>query len=228
MSVTLLYSPQTPVCSHWQLGNLQESLALVSLIGWAQYPPPVDAGVPDPVAAALAEALTVVGQVVFPWALSEGAIAGVIHAQRLTPPGWGTSLIFRLKHFPCDTALLFTRDPQAAQHLFHSVGFPWTQQGQIVLVLNTQAAFPALGMEQIDKLTSEYWATQVATLKIHGIVAALRPGVDGDVAAFLALNEDVAAIFQQALQASCVKCNVNFELCTETELANRLSENPNP
>jgi hypothetical protein len=224
MTTTTLYLCRDPVGAHWQLGAVPRLPYRVALIGWVQQPPAVDGGVPDQIAALLAETLTAVGSVSFFCRKGNTMVAEASHVQTLTSPTLSGWLTARLQGFPRGASLLTTRSPEAAYQLFWTHGFSWVLQGQIALLFKPGTEPPRLTVQSAQLLLSEHWADHVAALGSSGAIGALRPGVDGDVAAFLALTEEIAVAFRNTLCAVCAEHQIAFESCTEDVFAARLAQ----
>lgn len=224
MTTTTLYLCHGPVGAHWQLGSVPRPSYQVTLIGWVQQPPAVDSGVPDQIAALLAETLTAVGSVSFFCRQGNTTAADAAHVQTLTSPTLSGWLNARLQRFPRGASLLTTRNPEAAQQLFWTHGFSWALQSQIALLFKPGTEPPRLTVQSAQLLLSEHWVDHVAALGRSGAIGALRPGVDGDVTAFLALTEEIAATFRNTLCTLCAEHQIAFESCTEEVFAAQLAQ----
>ena len=102
--------------------------------------------------------------------------------------------------------LAFATNPKGALHLCHTPGeatvlfdtpeFPWWLQGQFALVFSLPPKLPTWP----ESLLEPAWASAFPALSAAGVIAILRPGVDGSVAGLLCRDEAVRSAFEAALQ----------------------------
>jgi hypothetical protein len=179
----------------WQLGPLPPAQRTMTLIGWHQSPPPPDAGVPQPVARALAGAFTAVARATFlsshahPSASGAWSDCGGDQVRVLTRKGVASRIAARLRGTPQNITLVSTRRADAAAQLFGDEGFPWWMQGQIVLLSQLDAPPPGIDEPQLLALFADDWTARADALAAERVEAMVRPGVDGDVAGLLAFSE---------------------------------------
>jgi hypothetical protein len=166
-----------------------------ALLGWIA-PARVDAGVPQPLQQAIAQALCECGWVVF----ASGRVMTIASSawQADAQGAWATSAtaVGRPKRRPAWRA---TRDPADAVRLFDQTFFDWQQQAQRVAVFAGDA-LPA----PPDAFASALLADEpVASAALPRLRLRLFPGADGDFA--LAVFTDAAARtdFAGALQRAC-------------------------
>jgi hypothetical protein len=210
-----IFACRDPRGREWQLGPLPPGRGRLTLIGWSQPAETRDAGVPENVARVLARALTSVARVTFPsslvspiatsmttvWSPLDGDLIRV-----LTAKGFGGRIVAKLRGTPPHIALMSTRRPETASRLFDDGAFPWWLQGQVVLLSEPDAPPPDIDEESLLALFGEEWTGRAASLAPAGVQGVVRPGVDGDVAGLVSLND----VFQEAVLTA---------LETETRLA---------
>jgi hypothetical protein len=166
-----------------------------ALLGWIA-PARVDAGVPQPVQQAIANALCEVGWVVF----ASGRVMAIAPGtwQADAQGAWATSSIAlgRPKRRPAWRA---TRDADDAVRLFDQTFFDWQQQAQRVAVFAGDA-LPAPSDAFAAALLADEPGASASLPKLR---LRLLPGADGDFA--LAVFADAAARtgFAGALQHAC-------------------------
>src|SRR5262249_39298672 len=158
-----------------------------------------EAGVPEAVARVLARAFTAVARVMFladPAGLDAWSPLKGDAIKTLASKGLASRIAAKLGGGPPEIALVSTRHPGTAMRLFDDAGFPWWQQGQIVLLVGadqSQRDAEREELETFDKeallgLFDDEWTTRAASLAATGVKGVLRPGVDGDVAGLLSLT----------------------------------------
>jgi hypothetical protein len=225
VTTNTLYLCHDPARPHWQLGTAPRANRAMTLIGWKAQPAAIDAGVPDPVAALLAAALVSVGRVGYfsRTGNSDCKTSQGDSLQVLDPGNFATRLISKLRGFPSDAMLCASRNAETVKQLFETDGFSWTMQGQTALLLAPDAAPPQLTFQSAQRLLGDGWSEEVVGFGRHGLIAALRPGVDGDVAAYLPLNDDARAAFLNALRIECASRGFMLENCDEETFSARLA-----
>ncbi len=177
-----------PVLPQWQLGPLPPRQGRLTLIGWTRAPDDVEGGVPAEVASALAVGLTSHARVTFLESGVPGATNHWVETQTgefvraLPAPGALGRLAGPWRGLPAEAALVSTRRADAALRIFRDPGFPWWQQGQVVLSSAPGAPAPDLAEGELLGLFREDWTAVAHSLVGHGIDAVVKPGVDGDVA----------------------------------------------
>ena len=229
MSALSLFACRDARGAHWQLGALPPARGTVTLIGWSQSPPPPDGGIPDPVARALAGALTSTSRVTFPsshafpsaassWAECDGD-----HVRLLTRKGVAGRIAARLRGTPRNITFVSTRRSGCAMQLFGDEGFPWWMQGQIVLLSQPAAPPPEIDEPQLLALFDDDWIERADALAAGGVEAVVRPGVDGDVAALLARSAAFEQAILAALEREASRLDAEWEIVSEELFATKLS-----
>ncbi len=207
MSRTAVFVCLAPRGSEWQLGALPPAAGRVLLIGWAEDPPPVDAGVPEGVATVLARALTSFGRVTFPTAVVQ-ASAGHSWSPFTRAPG--------------PVELLWTRNPQAVLQAFDDASHPWWMQGQVLLVSEPAAAVaPEIDRKQLAALLEDKWTMAADALSAAGVISVLRPGVDGDVAGLWTATEETEHTSLAALEGEARRASFDWAVLSEEAFAER-------
>jgi hypothetical protein len=166
-----------------------------ALLGWIA-PARVDAGVPEPLQQAIAQALCDIGWVVF----ASGRVMAIAPGawQADAQGAWATSSIAvgRPKRRPAWRA---TRDAADAARLFDQTFFDWQQQAQRVAVFAGDA-LPAPS----DAFASALLADEpgVSAVLPH-LRLRLFPGADGDFALAVFADAAARADFAGALRRAC-------------------------
>jgi hypothetical protein len=209
-----------PIQAHWQLGPLHPAKGQIILVGWRLAIIPVDEGVPSLVGLTIASALTSVARVSFP--ISE-AKNGKDHVQTLA----SGSLLERaeavIRHAPLNVSLLSTHDPKKAIRLFQDLGYPWHLQGQVALLSPLHSDPPAIDRKDLLSLMADDWVERSMQLASRGIVGVLRPGVDGDIAAILSLDDAFTKSLLEALESAARDAAFDWSLLTEHKFIEALS-----
>ena len=205
MSHTAIFVCVEPRRSEWQLGVLPPSMGRMMLIGWKQDPEPVDAGVPDDVAAVVARALTSIGRVTFP--------SSAVHA---SAGGWSP-----FKRGPDAGDLLSTTDPQTVTQAFDDAAHPWSMQGQVLLISAPSVPPPEIDRKRLRALLENDWSGAADALAPPGVIAVLRPGVDGDLAGLLTLTADAERTSLAALEGETRRAAFDWSVLTEAAFADR-------
>lgn len=190
----------------WQLGVLPPSMGRMMLIGWKKDPEPVDAGVPEDVAAVVARALTSIGRVTFP--------SSAVHA----PAGGGWS---PFKRGPGSADLLSTTDPQTVMQAFDDAAHPWWMQGQVLVISAPSVPSPEIDRKHLRALLENDWSGVADALSPPGVIAVLRPGVDGDLAGLLTLTADAERTSLAALEGETRRASFDWSVLTEDAFADR-------
>lgn len=201
-----------PRAAHWQLGPLPPPQGQVVLIGWNTDPRQTDAGVAAPIDGILAQAVTGCARVTFLWSGDPPAIdldAGdVLYGTR--GAGAIDKATAMLGGKPASFTLLSTRNADLVRQMFHVAGFGWSEQGQVALLSDIDAPPPELDRQDIVDLTSDAWASQCLALSSAGVLGALRPGVDGDVAGLFCAAEAFHRITRDALKSSTANAGAEW------------------
>jgi hypothetical protein len=196
---------------HWQLGPLPPDQGRLTLVAWTSTAAPVDGGVPPDVADVLARSWTSIARVTFP--ASNVSARGVV----------GRTLA-RLRGSPANAALVSTREPEVAAQVFEDAGFPWWLQGEAVLLSDPDADPLDVDQPTLLALFEDDWASRAARLVPLGVQAVVRPGVDGDVAGVLALNDRFDALLLESLEREARHAGMTWSIVPEAAL----SEAPKP
>jgi hypothetical protein len=232
VSRTAIFACRDARDPQWQLGDLPPLTGRFTLIGWKESTEAIEAGVPDKIAQVLARAFTSIARVIFladaggldTWTPLKGDAI-----RTLTSKGFAARVASKLKGTPSDMALVSTRHPETAMRLFDDAGFPWWQQGQIVLLASEDRSHHDVEPEQLDtfdketllNLFSDDWTMRAAPLASKGVAGVVRPGVDGDVAGLLSLAGAFERTALDALERETRRAGFDWELVPEKALALR-------
>jgi len=192
MSDTSIFVCVEPRRSEWQLGVLPPSIGRMMLIGWKKDQEPVDAGVPEDVAAVVARALTSIGRVTFPSSAARG---------------------------PAE--LTSTTDPQTLMQAFDDAAHPWSMQGQVLLISAPAEAPPGVDRKQLRALLENEWGEAAQALSAPGVIGVVRPGVDGDLAGLLTLTADAERTSLAALEGETRRASFDWSVLTEDAFVDR-------
>jgi len=217
---------------HWQLGHLPPKTGRFALIGWKEPGDAVEAGVPEAVAQVLARAFTAVARVMFladPAGLDGWTPLKGDAISTLASKGMASRFAAKLRGVPPEIALVSTRHPDTAKRLFDDAGFPWWQQGQIVLLAGEEPSqrdseredLAAWDRETVLDLFGDDWTTRAVPLASRSITGVVRPGVDGDVAGLLSLTEGFLHTALEALARQTRLAGFDWAVIPEKELALR-------
>jgi hypothetical protein len=158
---------------------------------WTGDVPPVDGGVAPEVARVLARTWTSIARVTFLSSAARGS------------------------------KLLSTTDPGAAAQLFEDAAFPWWLQGQLVLLSDREADSLTIDERSVLALIDDDWARRAALLAVHGVEGVVRPGVDGDLAGVLALNDRLDSRMLASLEREAQQAGMSLSVVPETALLER-------
>jgi hypothetical protein len=217
---------------HWQLGHLPPATGRFALIGWKEPGDAIEAGVPEAVAHVLARAFTAVARVMFladPAGLDGWTPLKGDAIKMLASGGMTSRLAAKLRGAPPEIALVSTRHPETAIRLFDDAGFPWWQQGQIVLLCGDEPShrdgerqdLAAWNRETLLDLFDDDWASRAVPLASKGVMGAVRPGVDGDVAGLLSLTDGFLHTTLEAIARQTRLAGFDWEIVSEKALALR-------
>jgi hypothetical protein len=218
----------------WQLGCPSLELGAFALIGWNS--DEREGGVPEPVVNVLARSLVAFGRVTF--ACSTVSVADTAGWQKQgddfvaryrTRSGLGRMAAQVLARAPVDLTLLSTTSEQAVRRLFDDAGYPWWNQSQFALVSPPDAPLPDLDKIGFDPaaLFERDWAECFVSLRLVGVQAILRPGVDGDVAGLLCASSEVRDRFEATLPRSAEELGMSVRHVSETQFVEELAS-PTP
>jgi hypothetical protein len=208
--IVICRDPRAP---HWRIPTTIASS--VAVIGWVERAANVEGGMPEWTADLVARALTAQHRMTFlsslrferrPEFLSEHVLSGV---KALFGQG------------PRRFAMVSTRDPAVARRAFDDPGFPWWLQGQSVLIQAADAGELTLTADAALKMLSP--EVDPSAWRHRGIVAELRPGVDGDIAALYSADIAVQTGLLASLQREAIHAGAHFEELAEEAFAAALA-----
>ena len=218
-----------PVNPCWQLTPVADGQ--VWLLTWQIDPWPIDAGLPEPLASVFAEALCMCGVVAhlsppFPGlAPQQGWTRSADHPSR-----WHHAvrdpLMRRVIGRATPLSLTATADPATAAEGFDTVGFDWSQQGQIVFLLPSGDLPPVDGLALAQLMDGS--PASARSLSGEPVLRGLMlPGVDGAVAQIVAFDPGLWPELEPALRSAATQRDVAVRAATEAEvLTLNLDTNP--
>ena len=209
----------------WQLGPLPPDRGCLTLLAWRLNEDPHEGGVPSEVAQVLARSWTAIARITFlssivaaqstsRWSPSDGGMVRPIEAE-----GVLARTLARARGTAAGGTLVSTRSPAVAVQLFEDAGFPWWLQGQAVLLSDPDANPPDVDGPTVLTLLEDDWATRAAALATTGVHAVVRPGVDGDVAGLLALNDAFDAKLLESLEREARGAGFAWDVVAEASLS---------
>lgn len=218
LQLLICHSPRE---THWRIGSAPDGFR-TSLLGWKTRPASTECGVPETVANLLARALAQTGKTTF--ATGHGGADAVAdngapdHVCDLSVTGVAAHLLSHARGLPSRLFLRSSTDPHSLRNAFVDDSFSWVMQAQILLVTATDS--PPLS------LTRAQWVSLFAD---HSpvppqIVAIVRPGVDGDVAAFFFKDIATEQVFFTALLREANRAGGESKVMSESEFAEAISE----
>ncbi|WP_395699033.1 hypothetical protein [Aquabacterium sp.] len=213
---------RAPAGRQWELGPVAELPFPHWLIGW---PPAgrIDAIVPTVVRRVLTGALTSLAPLAF---LASSASGG-------DKPFDGSSTLADLGRSIARRVGLASPSPACwrqeaaakdAEAVFDQHGFDWALRAQLGLVCPAVSDLPTPSKEFVDAILGERWADQLPALVGRGVLAMLRPGVDGDVALLVAATPAVEARIADALDRTAAETGVRLITLDEPAFAERLAQ----
>jgi hypothetical protein len=229
MNSPTILACENPDFSCCQLGALAAVEGKFVLLGWEGFADNIDGcGVPKKVGQVLARTLTSISNVTFP--MSEHGLKNEKHpsaADAVTRSLHCHGMIERIgaafRGEPCRITLVSTQDAAIANHLFEDSSFPWWLQGQVVLLSQRDGPPPTIDRKTLLSLMDHDWANRVGRLSVTGIIGALRPGVDGDVATIMSLTDNFTQILLNVLAREARVLNIDFAMVSEASFADRLA-----
>ena len=209
-----------PVDRRWRLTPVADGR--VWLLAWRIDPWPVDAGVPERLASAMAEALCACGPVahlasplpdlrpVQGWRHGPDGAPWCRHAVRLPP---GNRLFGRRQPL----SLIATTDPTTAVAAFDTAGFDWCLQGQIIFLLPSGKLPPVDGTALAELMTGA--PASARSLSRQTMLRGLMlPGVDGAVAQIVGFDPGLWPELESALYEAANRRNIDIRTATEAQL----------
>jgi hypothetical protein len=187
------------------------------LVAWVDTSPGVDAGVPSWAAEVVASALTVAHRLTFP---STTVLPGdaELCARLIVRGVWRRMTATG----PSSFDLITTTRPEVVACAFDDPAFPWWMQAQFLLISPASGPAPQMSSEDVLSLIDAP-ETGEQLLQSRNLLGLLSPGVDGDVAALLTLEESVEHAFVSTLREAARKQGVSVQAVTEDELGIRLA-----
>jgi hypothetical protein len=217
-----------PTQAHWQLGPLPPAQGHVTLVSWSRAPgqndqnDQQDGGVPADVVGVLARALSSVARVTFPssqvaapaaqgWSATADALVRPLMSPGALGRAWAR---LRGAHIP---VLISTRESATIGRAFDDPAFPWWLQGQVLLLSVPDVPPPDIDEPALVQLFGDEWAAFASTLE-PDVYGALRPGVDGAIAGFLALTDGSERSVLGAIERETRRAGLMWEVVGEADL----------
>jgi hypothetical protein len=198
---------------------------VVTLVGWsapADAPDAQDAltGMAEVIAAALASFARVTFLFTFEGALvrhwTERGADFWCAVPRTDWREWASVAVDRLRP-PTRLAAISTRRASTIADAFDTGAAPWCMQGQILLLSDPAASLPVLHRREWGALCSDEWALRTARLSAQGVIGAMRPGVDGDLAGLFAPHAAGAARALEAFAEAAAAANVSWDIVRDED-----------
>lgn len=205
----------------WGLGPLPPAQGALQIFGWSRRLAMATDDAPAPFATILASALTHIGPLAFP--TSELILETGVRRNRAAFAVWAPRR--RQTFFRARSVLCLTRDTALAANIFNDGAFPWELQGQFGLLCVEGASIERLVAfgDALDDLIEPCWSGMLTTLNMAGVVAILRPTVDGVAAGLLAVDEALNHRILVAVANAASQSEVVFEVLDEANFATALA-----
>lgn len=215
--------------ARWELGDQSDQAKGLVMLGWTLDTAAVDGGMPQSVGLILCRALTSTGRVTFPSSESGSGIGrnwthvGDDLACSLGNGGVRGMLKAAVGRVPTEVVVVSTMQPARAARMFEDSSYPWWMRGQVALISDGKLPPPEIDRPTLLGLIEDDWIARATSLRIAGICAVMRPGVDGDVAGILALSEVFRLAFLAQLDHHARIAGFDFELLPEDAFVDRLA-----
>lgn len=223
MKRVFLVACRHPTETVWQLGNLAKELGRVFLIGWNSSVASDDMAPPPEARKVIAKALTQVANVAY---LSPNKWAVPHKMTDWAPLKRG----FLLERVRClmggrgrEVGLCCAKQPDDLLPAFDVPGFPWTMQGQVMLLVSSDAVMRGVESSTIFPLMEDGWMEGATNLERQGLMAVARPGVDGAVLGVFCTSSRIQDTLLDAFADAAVEAGVDWAVLTETAFKARLS-----
>jgi hypothetical protein len=204
-----------------------------ALLGWSSDDP--EGGVPERIVNVLARSLSAFGRVTFPCStiFVSDAREWQMHGSEFVARYRIHSALGRIasqfsRRAPVDLTLLSTLAEREVRRLFNDPDYPWWNQGQFALISPPDVSPPELEKIAYD-LTALFglkWCEGLSSLGPVGVVAILRPGVDGDVAGLICASWEMRDRFEGILSRHAHASSVPIQYVSESELMKGLASSP--
>lgn len=123
-----------------------------------------------------------------------------------------------------DAAITRARTAAAAMRAFDLPQQPWSQQAQTVLLLDRHSSSIEIDRTSLRNLLSNDWKSHTASLAGTGVLGAVRPGVDGDVAGILSFTAAFESRVTDALADEARRTGFAWIELDEAAFAEALAE----
>lgn len=214
----------------WRLSPLAPSTGRLLLLGWRNDPPAQDGGMSTQIGLVVARALTAVARVTFPTSLpidrptdAWSMMRDTDRVRSLGSGTWGERLRAAMGRAPAEIVLLSTQSPDTVVGLFEDPAYPWWLQGQWALLSKLDSPLPDIDRETAVSLFDDEWAERLPLQRVPGLLAVVRPGVDGDVVGVWALHESFGRELLESLKLEAQRAGLDSAVVTEHEMAARLA-----
>jgi hypothetical protein len=186
----------------------------IVLLGWTESPSPIDDGMPDWVANILADAMTARHVATFPSTSKAAERAEHVTALHL-------SHVLRVRG-PRNFNWVSTRERELVRGAFDDPGFPWTMQGQIVLLTPLHAPIPQLDADEVIGMLAPQ-AHDAHAWSRAGVAVQVRAAVDGDLAAIFSVSSNVEAALIEEIERAAAAAHIETRQVSDAELATALA-----
>lgn len=212
-----------PTDSVWQLGDLTKKLGRVFLIGWNRSAVSNDGAPPSEVRNVIVQAFTQVANVAYlspaKWAISH-AMMDWAPLKRGGLLGWFRCM---MRGVGPQAGLCRAKQPDDLLRAFDVPGFPWTMQGQVMLLQSPGIALGGVEVSAILSLMEDGWMDVATGLGRQGLMAVARPGVDGAVLGVFCTTPQIQATLLTAFAEAAGEAGVGWAVLTEDAFKAHLS-----
>lgn len=122
------------------------------------------------------------------------------------------------------SAWMTTTEADAALQLFEAPAQPWALQAQVVLFSDRTAPAPVVNAAEMTRLLSDNWKQQARSAAARGVMAVLRPGVDGDVVGLLSLDAAFERSLLGALEQQAKRAGFEWQELPEAAFSDSLAD----
>ncbi|WP_292998840.1 hypothetical protein [Nevskia sp.] len=157
------------------------------------------------------------------WRTSPPSVDGGIPVSVVQVLATALASIADIAFIGADGTVITARSVDDATQAFDLPQQPWTLQAQTILLLQPRFTSIALDRSGIRRILSDDWKSQVQSLAGAGVVGAVRPGVDGDVAGICSLTAEIESRLIDALSREARKAGFAWIECDESAFAEALA-----
>jgi hypothetical protein len=199
----------------WELPRVSGAVR-TGLLGWRSESEPIDAGVPPPVAAVIADALCRAGAVVFLGRIEPHPALSA--TWQSIDNAWVRSVRVggRLWPWAREVPLICTRAPATAVQLFEQDAYPWHLRGQAVLLTRADQRPPNVSAEMLRAIFDG--RIEAPDFVDRGVDGLMLPAVDGDFAGLFAFDSAHWTSMTAALEVAVKSTHGGWRRLSEPEM----------